>query len=126
MTRQIFLHAVLERDLGDDLLQLSVLAAQVFDFVTGGFPGRVASQLLLARFEKVLAPALVEVRGDAFSTAQVGDTLLASESFEHDADLLFRGKLPSASPTDLSHRRFSGLLLLVRHVETLLGVLRTP
>jgi hypothetical protein len=30
--------------------------------------------------------------------------------------------IPSASPTDLSHRRFSGLLLLVRHLDTLLGV----
>jgi hypothetical protein len=35
MTRRTFFeHAILERDLGDDLLELPVLASQVFDFVT--------------------------------------------------------------------------------------------
>ncbi len=78
MTRQTFFeYTVLERDLGDDLLQLSVLASQVFDLVAGRFSDRVARQLLLARFEKVLAPSVVEVRGDAFSSTQISDTLLA-------------------------------------------------
>jgi hypothetical protein len=44
-------HTVLEPDLGNDFLQLSVLASQILDFVAGGFPDRVASKLLLARFE---------------------------------------------------------------------------
>ena len=96
---------------------------QVFDFVAGGFTNRVAGQLLLARFEEILAPSVVEVRRDAFSPAEFRDALLASESFEDNTDLLFSRELPSASPTDLSHRGFSGLLLLARHLDTLLGVM---
>ncbi len=67
MTRQTFFeYPVLERDLSNHFLQFPVLASQVPDFVTGGFPNRVACQLLLARLEKVLAPAVVEVGRDAF------------------------------------------------------------
>ena len=85
MTRQTFFeHSVLERDLGDNFFELPVLASQVFDFVTGGFSNRVARELVLARFEKVFAPAVVEVRGDALSSTEIGDTLLASESCEYD------------------------------------------
>jgi hypothetical protein len=36
MTRQTFFeHTVLERHLGDDFFEFSVLASQIFDFVTG-------------------------------------------------------------------------------------------
>ena len=91
MTRQTFFeHTVFERDLGNDFLEFLVLASQVFDFVAGRFADGVASKLLLARFEKVLAPPVVEVRGDALSPTEIGDTLLASKPFEYDADLLFR------------------------------------
>ena len=122
MTRQTFFeHAVLERDLSNDFLELPVLASQIFDFVAGRFSDRVASQLLLARFEKVLAPAVVEVRSDAFSATQAGDALLASQPFEYDADLLFGRELSSGAAPDLAHRRFGGLLLL-GHIETLHGV----
>ena len=95
MTRQTFFeHTVLERDLGDDFLEFPVFASQVLHFVAGGFSDRVASQLLLARLEKVLAPSVVEVRGDAFSTTEIGDALLASKPFKDNADLLFRRELP--------------------------------
>ena len=123
MTRQTFFeHTVLERDLGDDFLEFPVFASQVLHFVAGGFSDRVASQLLLARLEKVLAPSVVEVRGDALSSTEIGDALLASQTFENNADLLFRRELPSGSTTDLSDRCFACLLLLVRHLDTLLGV----
>ena len=68
-----FTHAVLERDLSDDFLALTVLASQLFDFVTGGFPDRMSRQLFLPRLEKVLAPSVVEVGGDAFSPTQIRD-----------------------------------------------------
>ena len=55
---------------------------RILDFVCGGFAHRVARQLPLACLEKVLAPSVVQVRGDAFSAAQVGDALLASEGCE--------------------------------------------
>ncbi len=47
----------------------------------------------------------------------------APKPFEHDADLLFRRELPPGSATDLSDSYFACLLLLlVRHIDTLLGV----
>ena len=79
MTRQTFFeNAVLEGHLGDDLLELPVLVSEIFDFVCRRFPDRIARQLLLPRLEEVLAPSVVEVRGDALATTQVGDALLAS------------------------------------------------
>ncbi len=53
----------------DDLVQLAVLGSQLFHFVARGLTDRIASQLLLAGFEEVLAPAVVQIRRDAFSAA---------------------------------------------------------
>jgi hypothetical protein len=39
---------------------------------------RVAAQLLLTGLEKVLAPSVVQIRGDAFATAQLGYADLAA------------------------------------------------
>ncbi|MBJ17858.1 MAG: hypothetical protein CL933_00405 [Deltaproteobacteria bacterium] len=123
MTRQIFFEdAIAKRDLGHNLLQLSVLRVQVRDLIAGGLANRIPRELFLAAFEEILAPAVVKVRGDALTPTQVRDALLASKSFEHDADLFLGRERPSAPPTDLSHRRFSGLLLLDRYLDTLLGV----
>ncbi len=72
MTRQAFFEdSVSERDLGDDFLEFLILGAQVFDFVAGRFADCVPCELLLARFEEILAPAVVEVRGDSFAAAQL-------------------------------------------------------
>jgi len=54
------------------------------------------------------------------------DAVLASQAFEHDPDLLFRRELPSGPSTELPYSRFARLLLLLRHIETLLEVHRTP
>jgi hypothetical protein len=50
------------------------------------------------------------------------DALLSAKSFENDPDLLLGRELPSSVATDLTDGGIRGLLLL-RHVETLLGVL---
>jgi hypothetical protein len=55
------------------VISATVLASQLFDFVTGGFPDRMSRQLFLPRLEKVLAPSVVEVGGDAFSPTQIRD-----------------------------------------------------
>ena len=73
-----FEHTVLERDLRDDFFEFPVLASQILDFVTRGFPDRVSRQLLLPRLEKVLAPSVVEVGSNAFPEAELGNALLAS------------------------------------------------
>jgi hypothetical protein len=109
MTRQAFLeHPVLERDLGHHLLQLSVLRPQFLDLVAARLSNGIPRQLLLAGFEKVLAPAVVEVRRDALSAAQLGDALLTAQALEYDPDLLFRGKLPAGPAADLTYRRIRG------------------
>ena len=71
MTRQTFFeHTVLERDLGDDLLELPVLGPQLFDFVAGGLPDGVSCQLLLARLQELLAPSVIQIIGSGLR----GDT----------------------------------------------------
>jgi hypothetical protein len=58
MTRQTFFeHTVLERDLSNDFLQLSVLASQIFDFVAGRFSDRVSRQLFRKRSSIPMFPA---------------------------------------------------------------------
>jgi hypothetical protein len=82
MTRQTFFEdAIAKRDLGHHLLEFPVLRAEVLDLITGGIANRVPRQLLLACFEEVLAPPVVEVGCDPLSPAQLGDTLLATEAF---------------------------------------------
>ena len=73
MTRQTFFKdAIAKRDLSDDFLEFSVLRAQVRDLIVGGFANHIPRELFLASFEEVLAPAVVEVRGDALTSAQLG------------------------------------------------------
>ena len=123
-TRQTFFeHPILEGELGHHLLQLTVFRAQLLDFVAGGFPSRIPGQLLLAGFQEVLAPAVVEVCCDALSAAEFRDALLTPQPLENDPDLLLRCEFPAGTAADLTHCRFGGLLLVSGHVETLLGVL---
>ncbi len=122
-TRQTFFESpVLECDLGHHLLQLAVLGAEILDLITGRLPDRVTGQLLLACLQKLLAPAVVEVRRDALSATQLRDALIPPQPFEYDPDLLLRRELPtgsSANFTDCGLRR----LLPLRPIETLLWVL---
>jgi hypothetical protein len=120
-TRQTFFqHPVLERELGHHLLELAVLGAEFFDLIAGGLADGIPRELFFASFEKVLAPAVIQVGRDAFPPAQLRDALLTPQTFENDPDLLLGCELPASASADLSHRCFSGLLLL-RHIETLLG-----
>jgi hypothetical protein len=82
---------------------------------------RVAQQALLARFEKllappvveVLAPPVVEVRDDAFAAAQRGDALLAPQALDHDPDLFLGGKPPSRLAPDLPNGLLGRCLFLL-------------
>ena len=46
-------------------------------------------QTFLPGFEELLAPPIVEIRIEAFATAQRRDTLFAPQALEDDPDLLF-------------------------------------
>ncbi len=73
---------------------------------------RVSEQALLACFQKLLAPAVVEVRSDAFAAAERGDALLAPQALDYDPDLFLGGKPSAGLPPDLSNRLLGRCLLL--------------
>jgi hypothetical protein len=83
------LRAIFEGQFGHDLLQRAGLATQVLDLVRRRRPGGIASQALLSGFEKVFRPAVIEVLNDPLTAAEFGDTVLAAQPFQHNADLVF-------------------------------------
>src|SRR2546430_12579925 len=85
-----FEQTIFEGELGHDLLQRAGLATQVLDLVRGRGPGRIASQSLLPCLEKVFRPAVIEVLDDPLAAAELGDTVLAAQAFQYNADLVFR------------------------------------
>src|SRR5947208_2578409 len=85
-----FEQTIFEGQLGHDLLQRAGLATQVLDLVRGRGPGRIASQSLLPCLEKVFRPAVIEVLDDPLAAAELGDTVLAAQAFQYNADLVFR------------------------------------
>src|SRR5262245_10196595 len=64
------------------------LATQVPDLVRRRRSRRIAGQALLARLEKFLRPTVIEILDDPLAPAQLGDAVLAAQSFQHDADLV--------------------------------------
>jgi hypothetical protein len=82
-------YAILEHRLGHDLLQPVVLTPQVLDFGGGRLPGRVAQEPLLAGFEKLLAPPVVEIRRQALPPAERRNALLPAQPLKDNANLLF-------------------------------------
>src|SRR3954454_1861516 len=83
-----FEQAVLQDEIGHDLLQRARLAAQVSHLVRSRRAGRVAGQSLLAGLQELLGPAVVHRAGDTLAPTQLGDTVLTAQAFQHDADLL--------------------------------------
>jgi len=72
---------------------VQVLPLQIDDLAAAGLALRVAQQTPLPRLQEVLAPVVVQVRADALAPAQLGDRLLAAQTFQDDPDLLFGGEL---------------------------------
>src|SRR5256885_16811400 len=87
---RFFEQTIFEGQLGHDLLQRAGLATQVLDLVRGRGPGRIASQSLLPCLETVFRPAVIEVLADPLAAAELGDTVLAAQAFQYNADLVFR------------------------------------
>jgi hypothetical protein len=85
-----FEQSVLQRQIGDSLLQRAGLTAQVLDFTGRRSSGRVACQPPLAGFQAFLRPGVVEALGDPLFAAQLGDAVLAAKAIQHNPDLVFR------------------------------------
>src|SRR6202023_2658197 len=119
-----FEQTVFERQFSDDLLQCAGLAAQVLYLVRGCCAGRIAGEPLLPGLKEVFRPAVIQILDDPFTTAQLGDALLAAQAFQHNADLLFCRELPACRPPDVFHdlfRRFLHRPGFLSHLRSLKG-----
>ena len=78
-----------------------VLPLEVFDLLTGGVSHRVPGEPLFPRFHEFLGPGLEYAWLDPLSPAEVNDSNLPAKPFQDDADLIFRGVLPTGRGSDL-------------------------
>src|SRR5690606_29263498 len=77
--------------------------------LTGGrSAGRVASQTALARFHELLRPDIVQALRDAFLAAQLGDAVLAAQTFQHDPDLVLSREVPACRTSNVLHHPLCG------------------
>src|SRR5882672_4771158 len=79
-----FKQAVLQGEIGHDLLQGGGLTTKVLHLAGRCGPRRVARQPTLAGLQELLGPAVVHRGGDAFPAAKLRDVLLAAQSFQHN------------------------------------------
>src|SRR5271170_6578447 len=118
-----FKQAVLQGEIGHDLLQGGGLTAKVLHFAGGCGARRIARQSAFAGLQELLGPAVIHRGGDAFAAAKLGDVFLTAQPFQHDADLLFRRIMPAGlTPNVLQHlfcRRFArpGFLFHLRSLR---------
>ena len=113
-----FEQAVLERGFRQRLLELARLGSQRLDLVRSGLARGIASEPLLAGLQELLGPAIIEVLGDAFLAAQLGDAVLAAQPVQDDADLLLSGELPPGGTSDVPNgllRALRSLLVSLSH-----------
>src|SRR5690606_10072448 len=103
-----FEQTVLQRQVGDCLLQRAGLATKVLHFTGRRSTGRVACQSPLAGFQKFLRPGVVEALGDPLLAAQLGNAVFATKTVQHDPDLVFRGKVPPCRPADVFDHMLGG------------------
>jgi hypothetical protein len=83
-----FKQSVLEGDLGERFLELAGFGAELLDLVGRRLAGGVTSEPLLTGLEKLLGPTVVEVLGDTFAAAELGDGRVSAQPVEDNADLL--------------------------------------
>jgi hypothetical protein len=77
----------------DRRLQMRILvhfATQVLDLAGRGLAFSVTQNALLAGFEKLLRPFVVEALRDPLTPAQLGDRVLAAQALPYNVDLRFR------------------------------------
>src|ERR1700716_4603796 len=121
-----FEQAVLQRRLGQRLLELARLCPQSFHLVGGGLTGRAADEPPLARFKELLRPAVIHALRNTFFAAELGDAGLAAQPIQHNTNLIFGRILPPGRPANVPYRLLgavssygspSPLCLLPRHDE---------
>src|SRR6516165_1418814 len=117
-----FKQAVLQGEIGHHLLQGGGFTTKVLHLAGRRGAGGVARQPALAGLQELLRPAVIHRGGDAFSAAQLRDVLLATQSFQHNADLLFGRILLPRRPADVADKllgRTSGGNGFLSHLRSL-------
>src|SRR5262249_7690360 len=54
-----------------------------------------------AQLQELLRPTVVQVLIDPFLAAQLSNAVLATQAFQHDADLLFSGWMPACGSANI-------------------------
>ena len=85
-----FKQAVFEQDIGKRLFEVTHLASQILNLAGCRLAFGVTRQALLTGLEELLRPFVVEALRDPLAPAQLGDRILAAQSFKDNADLVFR------------------------------------
>src|SRR5208283_4050963 len=74
--------------------------------------------------EEVFRPPVIEVLDNPLATAEFGDTVLAAQAFQHDADLVFGREVSPRRATDVLHdfcRRLFSRHGFLSHLRSLKG-----
>jgi hypothetical protein len=82
-------------------VEVFVFLLQTHHFITVGFTDGIPGQTLLAGFQEILAPAVIQIAVDAFAATQLGNRALAAQPLQHDTDLFFGRKLAPGFTADL-------------------------
>src|SRR3974390_104703 len=101
-----FEQAVLQGEIGHHLLQGGGFTTKLLPLAGRRGAGSVARQPALARLQELLRPAIIHRGGNALAAAQLREVVLAAQSFQHNADLLFRRVLPTGLTPNLLHDLF--------------------
>jgi len=99
-----FEQPVLQQQIGQQFFELPPLRTQVVNFVPARFPRGVARQALLTRLEELLGPAIVEVLVDPLLAAQLGHAVFATQTRDHDPNLVLGREVPPGRMPDVSYR----------------------
>src|SRR5499427_2615955 len=117
-----FKQAVLQGEIGHHLLQGGGFTTKVLHLAGRRGAGGVARQPALAGLQELLRPPVIHRGGNAFPAAQLRDVLLAAQSFQHNADLLFGRILLPRRPADVADKllgRTSGGNGFLSHLRSL-------
>jgi hypothetical protein len=74
--------------------------------LAGGGAGRVTSQTVFTGFQEFLGPGVIQALGDGFAAAKGGDTCLAAQPFQNDADLVLGRMFLARGATNIADKLF--------------------
>jgi hypothetical protein len=75
--------------LSNNLFQIVGCTAQQLDLIRSRSTRSITGQPFLASLKELLRPGIVQALGNAFSSAEFSDTVLASQAIQYNPDLFF-------------------------------------